>query len=119
MRRVYNFLVENRVLVVSYLEDKNLDQDSKLVLSWWIVTLCLHAVAKVLTKACSCLRVLITLLIQQHALFKELCVNLSEMCMVTGLLSKEHISQIDPAVPCVRRYEYAVTCTDALAFVRD
>lgn len=44
-----------------------------------------------------------TLLLQQHALLKEVCANLSEMCTVTAPLSDQHIFQLDPEVPSVRR----------------
>lgn len=119
MKRVTNWMIENLVLVISYLEDKNPGQDFKSIFSWKIVALCLDTVAKVLANTCSCLQELITLLIQQHALFNEHFSNLSELCMVKGYLSDEKMFQIYPAVPCVRRYEYAVRCANALASVRD
>lgn len=48
-----------------------------------------------------------------------MCVNLSVMCTVTGPLSDKDIAKLDPAVLSVLHDEYAITCADALAFVRD
>lgn len=117
MKRVTAWLAQHRVRVTSYLEEKN--PACKPSVSWWIVALCLDAVATELADTYSRLQGLTTLLSQQYAQFGELCANLSELCAVSGPLSDDSIAQLDPAVPHVRRGAYVVTCANALSFVRD
>ena len=117
MKRVTEWLVRHRVRVSEYLQEKK--PACKPPVGWWITLLCLDAVATVLAKTCSRLQGLSTLLSQQQADFSELCVVLSDMCLVKGPLSEEDFPESDLPVAHVRRGEYMVSYADALVYIRD